>query len=95
MSLYTFHFDYKGGSYTSQFKGATLEDALHKWAEIELPTVYAISKKHLKCVQSEIETKYEEPTQVAPDKLKNVWYMGFLSGHTHMHLLMVKTADER
>jgi hypothetical protein len=91
MSLYTFYFQYKGGSYTSQFKGAKLETALHKWVEKELPTVYAISKKHLKCVTEEVVNKYEEPTPVAPDKLKNVWYMGFLSGHTHMHLLIVKT----
>ena len=65
MSLYTFYFQYKGGSYTSQFKGKTLEKAIRAWAEKEAPTVYAISKKHLKCVQEEIENKYEEPTPVA------------------------------
>ncbi len=92
MSLYTFLFSYKGEVYTSQYKDDTLEAAVLHWANVELCLINKMKKKHKAVVLEEVETKYEEPTDLA--MLKNVWFMGFVSGHTNMHLYIFKTQED-
>ncbi len=93
MNLYTFIFEYRGGSYTSQHRGEDVDAALNAWAEKEVPTVYEIKPKHIKDIRAEIANKNEEPVVVGAGFIKNVWYMSFLSGNTNMRLMIVRTDD--
>lgn len=108
MNTYTFSLHYKGGNYNSQYGGDSVEEAILNWATCEPPHIQTMKKKeadlikaeaartvevkkrHLNRMQNDIYEDREQPTTVGT--LKNVWYMNFLYGHTHMHLIIVKTA---
>lgn len=91
MSLYHFAFDYKGGSYNSQFEAESLNEAIALWATRELDTISHMNDKDKKHVRVEIADGEEKPTALST--LKNAWYMGF-STRTRMHLLILKVAEE-
>lgn len=92
MSIYTFAFSYKNGDYTSQYCGYSVEEALKKWYTTEFDNVKKMKEKHKKAVVAEIEGEHETPTPLKG--LDNVWHMCFLSGHTFMQLMIVKTMPE-
>lgn len=87
MDLYTFSFEFKGGSYASQFEGETLYAAIAAWIEKEVPTIYGIRPNDSKRFAEQFVG--ERPTEVG--KLANVWFLSFLSGKSLGRLIVVKT----
>ncbi len=87
MNKYTFVFEFKGGTYISQFKANSLKKAISKWVhEVEIPKLTVkIRDKLIK------ETKMSDVKPILLTGLQNVWCM-VLEVRGHIYLLnIIKT----
>lgn len=93
--LYTFFFEYKGGTYIYQSKEQTLEKALKVWAE-DLPfekiedTNISFKKNLFDGIEDVIENNGITPIK----GVINVWCCSFLFGDDSVGILTITTTDD-
>ena len=89
MPLYTFVLEFRGGTYISQFEGATAQDAAKFWAtKLKTKEIAYFRKKHRKLLLARLR----ENSPVELDSVKNVWCETFLIGK-HLALLNIIQTD--
>jgi hypothetical protein len=95
MKLYTFFFEYKGGTYIYQARGRTLEAALQVWADI-LPVDKIVGADgSFKRVLLEEIVDAVENNGITPIKgVLNVWCCSFLLADHAVGILTITPTQE-
>ena len=93
MSIYTFIFDFKGGTYVDQMFASSCRAAAIKWAEDStFQRLESITTRE-KLV---IRNRLKRDLSLTPLKdLANVWYEVVLVGRYSGHLHIIKTSSTR
>jgi hypothetical protein len=94
--LYTFFFEYDGGTYIRQTTGGSLVNALKNWAETL--TVEEIEGAHEGFKQQlleGVEDEIKNQDVVAITGLKSVWCCSFLFSNDSVGIVTITSTDER
>jgi hypothetical protein len=92
-NLYTFHVDFRGGTYCSQVFAKDLNESLSKWIErikIEKNEIKYLGDKIIK--QLEIEIKDPDYKPVLLNGLVNIWYTLYSTrkGFFRIHIIQTE-----
>jgi len=89
--LYTFILDFKGGTYISQFRGSSPEEALQNWiARVEIEPIQGLKEKH----RVKLQESFDEDGFVPIDTVANVWCYSFLLKRNSGLLNFVCTSED-
>jgi hypothetical protein len=90
-SLYTFIFDYLGGTYISQVEAPDEVQALLSWGQnLDTEPIARMGKRTKKRMLEEISD--DAPT--ALDEVKNVWYVSFILKHKLASVHIIRTVQD-
>jgi hypothetical protein len=93
MNLYTFIFEFKGGTYISQFSGENEATALKKWVNHprqEMLASIGFAAKKAAWI-SKVSEELKEDGYVKLKRTKSAWYAHILIGRSAGHLNFVNT----
>ncbi|GBC59938.1 hypothetical protein DENIS_0880 [Desulfonema ishimotonii] len=77
LNLYTFVLDYRGGTYISQIKGLSPENAAEEWIKKKLDLqALGVRDYNVEDILTDVDRSEESPAPLCD--LTNVWCMTFL-----------------
>lgn len=93
MYLYTFHVDFRGGTYCTQVYAKDLDESLSKWLEnlkIEKKGIKYLGDKIIVQLEKEIGESDNKP--VLLDGLVNIWYTLYSTrkGFFRIHIIQTE-----
>lgn len=89
LPLYTFILEYAGGTYISQYRSQTVNDAVRVWITDEVTVVPGFKEKH----REKIRAQFEDYGLVAIDTIVGVWLFDFTVKKNTGWLHVVRTAE--
>ena len=93
--LYTFFFEYKGGTYIHQSEGHTLENALKVWAaNLPIEKIDATNLSFQEDLFDGIEDVFANHGITPIHGVVNVWCCSFLFGDDSLGILTVTITDK-
>lgn len=92
--LFTFIADYKGGTYVSQVKANSSEEAVIVWAkELDTAAVAEFKSKFKTKLIKQLQQQIEGIAPVLLDGLKNAWCISVFIKHTSMLINIIQTDE--
>lgn len=89
LTLYTFILDYAGGTYISQYRDQTANEAVRAWIAGEVLVVPGFKEKH----REKIRGQFEDYGMVAIDTVVGVWLFDFTAKKNTGWLHVVRTRE--
>lgn len=94
--LYTFFFEFKGGTYIRQVTGVSLAKALRDWAAALMAEAIVGAHDGFKRELVEgVEDEIKNQGMTAITGLKNVWCCSFLFSNDSVGIVTITITDER
>ena len=93
LELYTYIFEFRGGTYSSQVYAENLNLSVEKWIEKiteEKNEIKYLGKNTIKDLKLQVDNNVDSPTKLKG--LKNIWYFRLTSKQGVLSINIIKTS---